>query len=95
VQPHRTHSFKLSTDPFFIEKVRDLVGLYLNPPSTRWYFALTKKPGSGLHFTPTYSSWLNQGERSFALTTNQSIRRGSFESVTELKRQVNAYVDHP
>jgi transposase len=30
--PHRTRSFKLSTDPFFIEKVRDIVGLYLNPP---------------------------------------------------------------
>ena len=32
IQPHRTRSFKLSTDPFFIEKVRDIVGLYLNPP---------------------------------------------------------------
>jgi len=32
VKPHRTTSFKLSTDPFFIEKVRDIVGLYLNPP---------------------------------------------------------------
>ena len=32
LQPHRTESFKLSTDPFFIEKLRDVVGLYLNPP---------------------------------------------------------------
>jgi putative transposase len=32
LQPHRTRSFKLSTDPFFIEKLRDVVGLYLNPP---------------------------------------------------------------
>ena len=32
VQPHRQKSFKLSTDPFFVEKVRDIVGLYLNPP---------------------------------------------------------------
>ncbi|MCI0574184.1 MAG: IS630 family transposase [Myxococcaceae bacterium] len=32
VQPHRTKRFKLSTDPFFVEKVRDIVGLYLNPP---------------------------------------------------------------
>lgn len=32
VQPHRTRSFKLSTDPFFVEKVRDIVGLYLHPP---------------------------------------------------------------
>ena len=32
VHPHRTKSFKLSTDPLFVEKVRDIVGLYLNPP---------------------------------------------------------------
>src|SRR6202035_5277157 len=32
LQPHRSKSCKLSTDPFFIEKVRDIVGLYLNPP---------------------------------------------------------------
>jgi transposase len=32
LQPHRSKSFKLSNDPFFIEKVRDIVGLYLNPP---------------------------------------------------------------
>ena len=32
VKPHLQETFKLSTDPFFIEKVRDIVGLYLNPP---------------------------------------------------------------
>jgi transposase len=32
LQPHRTETFKLSTDPLFIDKVRDIVGLYLNPP---------------------------------------------------------------
>jgi transposase len=32
LQPHRTETFKLSTDPQFVEKVRDIVGLYLNPP---------------------------------------------------------------
>jgi len=32
LQPHRRRSFKLSTDPFFVEKVRDIVGLYLSPP---------------------------------------------------------------
>jgi putative transposase len=35
LQPHRTRSFKLSTDPFFVEKLRDVVGLYLNPPDKR------------------------------------------------------------
>ena len=32
LQPHREKQFKLSNDPFFVEKVRDIVGLYLNPP---------------------------------------------------------------
>lgn len=32
VQPHRVETFRLSNDPLFIEKVRDIVGLYLNPP---------------------------------------------------------------
>src|SRR6266498_4432572 len=32
LEPHRQRHFKLSTDPFFVEKVRDIVGLYLNPP---------------------------------------------------------------
>ena len=32
VHPHRSKTFKLSTDPLFVEKVRDIVGLYLNPP---------------------------------------------------------------
>jgi len=32
LQPHRSETFKLSTDPLFIEKVRDIVGLYLDPP---------------------------------------------------------------
>jgi putative transposase len=192
VQPHRTRSFKLSTDPFFIEKVRDIVGLYLNPPEhalvlcvdeksqvqalertqpllpmgfgyvegvthdyvrhgTTTLFAaldiangsvltqckqrhrhqeflsflrhietsvpveldvhlicdnyathkhprirtwLARRPRFHLHFTPTYSSWLNQVERWFALITNQAIRRGSFDSVTDLKRQINAFVDN-
>ena len=32
LQPHRQKHFQLSTDPFFAEKVRDIVGLYLRPP---------------------------------------------------------------
>ena len=33
LQPHRSETFKLSTDPLFVEKVRDIVGLYLTPPA--------------------------------------------------------------
>lgn len=32
LQPHRQETFKLSTDPLFVEKVRDIVGLYMHPP---------------------------------------------------------------
>lgn len=32
LKPHRQETFKLSTDPFFVEKVRDIVGLYMDPP---------------------------------------------------------------
>ena len=32
LKPHQTEAFKLSPDPQFIDKVRDIVGLHLNPP---------------------------------------------------------------
>src|SRR6266403_691840 len=43
LQPHRTKSFKLSTDPFFVEKVRDVVGLYLNPPENALVLCVDEK----------------------------------------------------
>ena len=43
VQPHRQRHFKLSTDPFFIEKVRDIVGLYLNPPDKAMVLCVDEK----------------------------------------------------
>lgn len=192
LQPHRTRSFKLSTDPFFIEKVRDIVGLYLNPPDhalvlcvdeksqiqalnrtqpvlpmglgyvegithdyvrhgTTTLFAaldiatgavfteckprhrhqeflsflrrldaaipeeldvhlivdnyathkhpkvrawLAQRPRYHVHYTPTYSSWLNQVERWFALITQRTIRRGSFRSVKDLIEKIDTFVQH-
>jgi transposase len=43
LQPHRVESFKLSTDPQFIEKVRDIVGLYLNPPDRSLVLCVDEK----------------------------------------------------
>ena len=43
VQPHRQRHFKLSNDPFFIEKVRDIVGLYLNPPDHAMVLCVDEK----------------------------------------------------
>jgi transposase len=41
--PHRSESFKLSTDPLFIDKVRDIVGLYLNPPDKALVLCVDEK----------------------------------------------------
>jgi transposase len=43
LQPHRSETFKLSTDPLFIEKVRDIVGLYLNPPQRALVLCVDEK----------------------------------------------------
>jgi transposase len=43
LQPHRTETFKLSTDPLFIDKVRDIVGLYLNPPDKALVLCVDEK----------------------------------------------------
>jgi transposase len=43
LKPHLTHSFKLSTDPHFIEKVRDIVGLYLDPPDKALVLCVDEK----------------------------------------------------
>jgi putative transposase len=43
LQPHRQKHFKLSTDPFFVEKVRDIVGLYLHPPENAVVLCVDEK----------------------------------------------------
>jgi transposase len=43
LKPHRTETFKISKDPLFIEKVRDVVGLYLNPPDRALVLAVDEK----------------------------------------------------
>jgi putative transposase len=192
LQPHRQKHFKLSTDPFFVEKVRDIVGLYLNPPDkamvlcvdeksqvqaldrtqpvlpmglgyvegvthdyvrhgTTTLFAaldiasgqvltqcksrhrhqeflqflrhidenvpedldihlvvdnyathkhervrrwLAARPRYHVHYTPTYSSWLNQVETWFHIITQRAIRRGTFRSVKELIAKIESFVAH-
>jgi len=190
IQPHRQKHFTLSTDPFFVEKVRDIVGLYLNPPDkamvlcvdeksqiqaldrsqpvlpmglgylqgithqyqrhgTLTLFAaldlasgeviaqckkrhrhqeflqflnyieanvpkaldihlvvdnyathkhrkvknwLAARPRYHVHYTPTYSSWLNQVEIWFNIITQKAIRRGSFRSVKQLIEKIDQFV---
>ncbi len=189
LKPHQLESFKLSTDPLFIEKVRDIVALYLNPPeaavvlcvdektqvqaldrtapilpllpgtparathdyrrhgTTNLYAALDvasglvisdlterhraeefrrflalidrsvpaeldvhvivdnssthktpaiqrwllRHPRFTIHFTPTYSSWLNLVERWFAELTERWLRRGSHRSTRELVASIRTW----
>jgi transposase len=191
LKPHLVDSFKLSPDPQFVDKVRDIVGLYLNPPegalvlcvdeksqiqaldrtqpvlalrpglperrthdyvrhgTTNLYAALDvasgqviadltdrhraqefrsflnlinrsvpddldihvvvdnssthktpeikrwllRHPRFTLHFTPTYSSWLNLVERWFAELTNKWLRRGTHRSTKELERAILDWTD--
>lgn len=71
LQPHRAETFTLSNDPLFIEKVRDVVGLYMSPPENAVVLCVDEKsqiqaldrtqpllpmaPGSPQRYTPTYS----------------------------------------
>lgn len=191
LKPHLVESFKLSPDPLFVEKVRDVVGLYINPPegamvlcvdektqvqaldrtapvlplrpglperrthdyvrggTTNLYAALDvasghvitdmadrhratefrqflnlinrsvpegldvhlivdnvsthktpeihrwllRHPRFHLHFTPTYSSWINLIERWFAELTNKWLRRGTHRSTKELEDSITHWVD--
>jgi transposase len=191
LKPHLVDTFKLSSDPQFVEKARDVVGLYLNPPeaamvlcvdektqvqaldrtapilpllpgtpqrashdyarhgTTNLYAALDVASGKvitqmtarhravefkrfldrvdqqvpagldvhvicdnssthktpavqrwllahprvHLHFTPTYSSWLNLVERWFAELTSKWLRRGTHRSVAQLKRSIQDWID--
>ena len=71
LQPHRSKTFSLSNDPMFIEKMRDVVGLYMSPPKNAVILCVDEKsqiqaldrtqpllpmaPGSPERQTPTYS----------------------------------------
>jgi hypothetical protein len=43
LQPHRTETFRLSTDPLFVEKARDIVCLYLSPPERALILCVDEK----------------------------------------------------
>ena len=192
LKPHLTKTFKLSNDKRFVEQVKDVVGLYLDPPDKALVFSvdeksqiqaldrsqpglplkkgragtmthdykrhgtttlfaalniatgevigqcmkrhrhqewlrflrtidsttpksldlhlivdnyathkhpavkawLEKHPRFHIHFTPTSASWLNQVERFFGLITQNRIRRGIFQSVTELETAIEEYLEH-
>ena len=75
VQLHRQKTFQLSTDPFFVEKVRDIVGFYLNPPDKAMVLCVDEKTQiQALERTqPLLPMGLGYGEG----VTHDSIRHGT------------------
>src|SRR5271157_1626373 len=64
-------------------------GTHKHPNVKAW---LEAHPRFQLHFTPTSASWLNLVERWFGVITDQAIRRGSFDSVHQLERQITRFI---
>ena len=69
----------------------DNYGTHKTAKVKRWF---RRHPEYHLHFTPTYSSWLNQVERFFAEITEKRIRRGCFRSVKELEEAIREYLEN-
>jgi putative transposase len=74
---------------------RDQYACFPNGPKLKRarLLALAARPRFHLRFTPTYASWLNQVERSFALLSQRQIRRGSFVSPNDLVAKMGTFVD--
>ena len=99
LQPHRSETFKLSADPLFVDKVRDIVGLYLNPPDRALVLCVDEKSQiQALDRTQPLlpmrpGQWINQVGRFFALLTDQPIKRGAHRSPAALEAAIAAYID--
>ena len=73
-----------------VHVVLDNLSTHKTPAVHRW---LLRHPRFHLHFTPTYGSWLNQVERFFGLLTEHALRRGSHNSVNQLRAAIVEYID--
>jgi len=69
--------------------ILDNYGTHKHPKVKQWF---ARRPRYKLHFTPTSASWLNQVETWFSILTRQSVRRGSFNGVTPLRKAVHAFI---
>src|SRR6201995_3157664 len=73
-----------------IEAVVDNYATHKHPKVKAW---LKRHPRWRFHFTPTSGSWLNAVETFFSTLTRQRIRRGSFQSITDLQAAINRYLN--
>ncbi len=76
LQPHRQETFKLSTDPMFVEKVRDIVGLYMDPPLMAMVLCVDEKSQiQALDRTQPLLPWRRVFQSDVRTTTNAMARR--------------------
>ena len=78
----RVKQFKLSTDPRFVDKLRDIVGLYVDPPAHAVVLPI---------HAPS-ASWLNAVEGFFAKLTKRRLKRDTLLSVVDLQAAINRFV---
>jgi transposase len=77
-------------DNLDVHVVVDNSSTHKTPAIQRW---LLRHPRFSLHFTPTYSSWLNLVERWFAELTNKWLRRGTHRSTKQLETAIRTWID--
>ena len=79
-----------------VHLICDNYGTHKSPPIVKW---LAAHPRFHMHFTPTYSSWINQVERLFAYVTADLLQRSDHRSVqaleADLRRWVTAWNEDP
>jgi transposase len=73
-----------------VHLVCDNYTTHKHPTIARW---LAAHPRFHMHFTPTYSSWLNQVERWFGLLTDKKLRRGVHKSIYALEKDICDWID--
>lgn len=96
VARHTSEEFVRFLDEAVVGRRRRQVHLILDNLSAHKTAAvkawLAEHPNVHLHFTPTYSSWLNQVEIWLGLITRDCIRRGVFKSAPDLSKKIMAYI---
>jgi transposase len=73
-----------------VHVICDISSTHITPEIRRW---LLRHPRFHLHFTPTYSSWLNLVERWFAERTTKWLKRGTHRSVGQLTAPIQSWID--
>jgi len=73
-----------------VHVVLDNLSTHKTPAIQRWF---ARHPRFHVHFTPTYSSWLNQVERWFALLEQRQLKRAAHHSVSQLERAIYEFIE--